>query len=392
MRTTTDIAIIGAGPYGLSIAAHLHRRRPFRIFGRPMHNWQQHMPDGLCLKSEGFASTLYAPADNSTLKYFCRTEGLPYADCGIPVELSTLVAYGLWFQQQFVPELEPRCVQTVEPHPGGFLLRIDSGEALVARRVVVAVGITHFPYLPRPLAGLGSQYASHSYDHHDLRRFRDQDVTVVGGGASALDVAGLLTAAGARARLLVRQPAVRWCPPPVVDRTMWQRIQAPQSKLGTGWKLCALDTPALFHRLPSRTRRRIVRTWLGPMGGWSMRPMVEGRVPQMLGYALQDARVQDGRVTLQARGADGHTVDVTTDHVIAATGYKVDLTRLNMLSESLRHDVTTVEGVPLLSGKFESSVPGLHFVGLASANSFGPSMRFMAGAQFTARTLTSHFS
>src|ERR1700760_1616078 len=83
-----DVAIIGAGPYGLSIAAHLRAAGvDFRIFGKPMGFWRDHMPDGMHLKSEGFASSLSEPSGKFTLGAFCKERGLDYADLGSPVPL-----------------------------------------------------------------------------------------------------------------------------------------------------------------------------------------------------------------------------------------------------------------------------------------------------------------
>lgn len=392
MAHTTDIAIVGAGPYGLSVGAYLHRHRArFRIFGHPMQSWQYHMPAGMHLKSEGFASNLYAPSTTSTLKSFCQTHALPYADSGIPVPVETLVAYGKEFQQRYVPELESRWVESVERAGNAFGLQLDDGTSVSAKHVILAVGITHFPYLPNPFAAQPRAYVTHSHEHHDLGRFRGRDVIVIGAGASALDLAGLLHAAGTRVRIISRRPAVRWCPPPPARRSTWQRLCAPQGRLGTGWKLQVLETPALFYLLPAETRRRIAATWLGPMGGWFMRALVDGCVSQMLGHEVTAAAVGNDKIQVQLRRRDGAFVDVTADHVICATGYKADVDKLSLLSESLRAQVNRVGGVPLLSRAFESSVPGLYFVGLASAANFGPSMRFMAGAEYTARTLATRF-
>jgi len=78
--------------------------------------------------------------------------------------------------------------------------------------------------------------------------------------------------------------------------------------------------------------------------------------------------------------------------VIAATGFKVDLSRLKFLGQDLQSQVRAVDSTPVLSPNFESSVSGLHFVGLAAANPFGPVMRFLLGARYTARRLTRHFA
>ena len=142
-------AIIGTGPYGLSIAAHFRRHGiPFRIFGRPMDSWLNHMPKGMLLKSDGFASNLYDPESEYTLGHFCAERGIEYADTGIPVRLDTFNAYGLAFQSRMVPELEDKLVVGVDQVAQGFSLRLEDGETVAAQQVVLAVGITHFEHIP----------------------------------------------------------------------------------------------------------------------------------------------------------------------------------------------------------------------------------------------------
>jgi thioredoxin reductase len=110
-------------------------------------------------------------------------------------------------------------------------------------------------------------------------------------------------------------------------------------------------------------------------------------VPLLLGYTPERAEVHDGKVRLQLRAQDGSEREIEADHVIAATGYKVDLERLTFLSSEIRSKVKTVERAPVLSASLESSVPGLYFVGIAAANTFGPVMRFAFGSDFAARTV-----
>jgi thioredoxin reductase len=387
-----ETAIIGAGPYGLSVAAHFRRRGiPFRIFGRPMDSWLAHMPKGMCLKSDGFASNIYDPESEFTLRQFCAERHIEYSDTGIPVRLEAFTAYGLAFKERMVPELEDTLVVAIDRLADGFLLRLESGETLTARRVILAVGITHFEHVPAELAHLPSEYLSHSALHYDLEPFRGRSVAVVGGGASATDLAGLLCDSGADVQLIARQQSLKFHGKPQVGkpRSLWQRVRHPQSGLGPGVRSRFFsDAPGLFHSLPERFRLKIVRTTLGPSGGWFIKDKVVGRVPLLLGYTLQRAEVQDGRVRLRLRGHDGTERDVLTEHVIAATGYKVDIERLAFLNREIRSKVKGVDGAPVLSSTFESSVPGLYFVGVAAANSFGPVMRFAFGAGFTARNLT----
>ncbi len=204
-------AIIGAGPYGLSVAAHLRRSGvPFRIFGRPMDSWVAHMPKGMMLKSDGFASNIYDPENVFTLGQFCAERGIEYADAGTPVRLETFAAYGLAFKDRMVPELEDRLVVSVDRLGEGFQMQLEGGETLHARSIVLAVGITHFDYVPENLAHLPLEFLSHSARHHEVEPFRGRNVVVIGGGSSALDLAGLLHEAGAHVELVSRRQELKF--------------------------------------------------------------------------------------------------------------------------------------------------------------------------------------
>ena len=386
-----NTAIIGAGPYGLSIAAHFRRCGiPFRIFGRPMDSWLAHMPKGMMLKSDGFASDIFDPEKAFTLRQFCAERGIEYADAGVPVRLDTFSAYGLAFRDRMVPELEDKLVVRVERVTGGFLLQLEDGETFEVRRVVLAVGITHFEYVPENLAHLPPEFLSHSARHREVEPFRGRNVVVIGGGASALDLAGLLHEAGAEVQLVSRREELKFHSQPMgKPRSQWQQIRHPQSGLGPGMRSRFFaNAPGLFYYLPERLRLEAVRRSLGPSGGWFIRDKVVGKVPLHLGCTPQGAEVKDGRVHLSIQATDGSKREIVTEHVIAATGYRVDLERLKFLTPEIRSQVKTVAGSPALSSTFESSIPGLYFAGVAAANSFGPVMRFAFGAGFAARTLT----
>lgn len=386
-----DVAVIGAGPYGLSVGAHLRRSGiTFRIFGRPMDSWLAHMPKGMMLKSDGFASNIYDPENDFSLARFCTERGIEYGDTGIPVRLETFAAYGLAFKERMVPMLEDKLVTGVDRLPDGFLLRLEDGETLKARRVVLAVGITHFEHVPDNLAHLPPEFLSHSGRHQDLEPFRGREVVVIGAGASALDVAGLLHDSGAKPVLVSRSKQLRFHSKPTgKPRSLWQRLRHPSSGLGPGLRSRFFaDAPLAFHYLPERLRLRIVGTALGPSGGWFSRDKVVGRVPLRLGNTPLRADFQDGMVRLCLGGADASSSQIKADHIIAATGYRVDIARLEFLSAQIRSALKSVNKTPVLSSSFESSIPGLYFVGIAAANSFGPVMRFACGAGFAAKHLT----
>lgn len=386
-----DVAIIGAGPYGLSIAAYFRSQGiSFRIFGRPMDSWLDHMPKGMMLKSDGFASNIYDPAHQFTLGRFCAEKGIDYADTGIPVRIDTFNAYGLAFRERMVPELEDQLVVSVERSPNGFVLQLENGETVRVGRVVLATGITHFQYIPETLANLPAELVSHSARHRDLEPFRGRDVVVLGGGSSALDLAGLLHEAGANVRLVSRRESLKFHSQPTgKPRSAWQQVRHPQSGLGPGMRSRFFaNAPGTFHYLPEGLRIEVVRRTLGPSGGWFIRDKVIGKVPTLLSQNLERAESRNGNVVLHLRAPDGSSSELQTQHVIAATGYRVDLDRLAFLSPEIRSRVNMVGGMPELSSTFESSMPGLYFAGLAAANSFGPVMRFAFGARFAAERLT----
>ena len=348
------------------------------------------MPEGMVLKSEGNGSNLYDPAGEMTLARFCADRGLPYQDIGFPIPLATFIEYGIAFQQRFVSRLEDRHVTEIKPASYGFDLHLKDGGVAPARRVVVAAGIRAYEYMPPKLAELSSELVSHSSTHVKVDRFAGQEVAVVGGGASAVNLAPLLHRVGANVTLIARRPFIDYCGPPA-DRTLWDRVKEPESGLGTGWRswaCCAM--PLVFHAMPEAFRLMIVRKHLPPAPGWTLQPQVEGIIPTVAGATIARADTVGGRVRLELDLRDGEKRIVSADHVIAGTGYKVDMRRLAFLGPAILDQLSCINNTPRLSRSFESSVPGLHFVGTAASNSFGPMMRFAYGAGFASQRLTQH--
>ncbi|HEY6184901.1 MAG TPA: NAD(P)-binding domain-containing protein [Terriglobales bacterium] len=391
--TRCNVAIIGAGPYGLSIAAHLQARGiGYRIFGKPMDTWLTRMPKGMRLKSEGFASSLSDPNSAFTLGTYCKREGLPYADIGLPVPLETFTAYGLEFQKKFAPQLEDKLVTGLSRSSEGFQLRLSDGETCFAQTVVLAIGLTHYSYMPAPFSDVPEEFVSHSSKHSVLDHFHGRTVAVVGSGSSALDLAALLHQKGADVQLVARTARINFHDPPR-KRSLLDRMRAPTTGLAHGWNLFFYcKAPTLFHRMPERYRLDAVRRTLGPAPGWFIKKDVVGKVPFHLGVNVSTLAVRNSRVHLELTNRAGEKRPLVADHVVAATGYKVDLRRLTFLAPEIRSDINHVEQTPILSTNFESSVPGLYFVGTSAANSFGPLLRFAYGAGFAATHLANYLA
>lgn len=388
-----EVAIIGAGPYGLSLAAHLQAAGiSFRIFGAPMSAWSEQMPKGMHLKSEGFASSLSDPKAQFTLASYCRQNGLPYQETGLPVPLETFVSYGVAFQKRYIPNLENKKVLSVQKVQEGFRLQLDDGTTMLAHKVVMAVGISQFKQIPNVFSGLPEQLITHSSAHNNLEKFNGFRVAIVGGGASALDLAALLHEAGAHVDVIARSSAIRFHDPPQ-PRSLVQRIINPVTGLGVGRKLFFYThAPLLFRLLPPEMRIDLVRKTLGPAPGWFIKDRVVGKVALHLNTSVTLATTRNGYVNLQLTDGKGNRQCLEADHVIAATGYRIDVQKLSLLSRDLAQNICVTDKAPALSSNFESSVPGLYFVGVAAANTFGPLMRFAYGARFTARRLSKHLA
>ncbi|WP_446745052.1 NAD(P)-binding domain-containing protein [Silvibacterium acidisoli] len=395
MSNFTEVAIVGAGPYGLSIAAHLRESGiPFRIFGKLMYTWREQMPEGMMLKSDGFASNLSDPSSIFTLEKFCAERNIPYDHEKIPVSLETFVSYGDEFQRRMVPELDDRFVTLIEEVKDGFRLTLEGGETVSAKKVVVAVGITHFAYLPQCFRNLDPAYVTHSSVHKDPKTFAGRKVAVVGSGASALDLAALLKDGDADVSVYARRSAVRFHDAPHPGREpLWQRLRSPRSGVGPGWKArFVTDMPQIFYHLPSDFRVKVVKRFLGPSAGWTVRKGIEGRVPVHTGMTPQTAEIRNGKVHLTLKDKNGKIVEEVVDHCVVATGYRVDVNRLKFLSPSLATKIKRLEDAPILSPGFESSVHGLYFTGVSAAFSFGPVMRFAFGSRFTAFRVTKYLA
>lgn len=398
--TDIDVAIIGAGPYGLSVAAQLaHRGVSARTFGTPMDTWQRKMPAGMLLKSDGFATSLTAPVKGWTLREYCAREGLPYSDDAEPrVLLEHFVEYGLAFQRELVGDLDLRSVADVALTPSGFALTLDDGETLTAGRVVVAAGITHFARLPAELSPLGDRL-THSGQHRTFDEFNGKRVAVIGAGSSAVEVTAGLIDAGAHAHLLARRAVIPfWSAPiPGVTRPFRQRLLHPGSGMGPGWRnRLNQEFPDAFRILPADFRVEVVRRHLGPASGWWLHEKVLGGADVRTQTTIRDAKLTAEGVTLTTVDAGGGVAELQVDHVIGGTGYAADIDRLTFLDSTLRGTLRRVgKGtMPALSGGFESSVPGLYFVGNAAAGTFGPLLRFVVGTEFaaprTARSIAAH--
>jgi cation diffusion facilitator CzcD-associated flavoprotein CzcO len=243
-----------------------------------MESWLTNMPEGMLLKSEGFASDLSDPGEELTLRKFCGERRLPYGHTAMAIPLTTFSAYGLAFRASFVPEVDERRITCIKKAPAGFHLVLDDGAVIGARQVVVAIGLHPFRHVPDSLAQMAPEIVSHSADHGELTRFARREVIVVGAGSSAVELAALLHERGATVSLVTRSAGIRYQPQPA-ERPLWRRALRPLSGIGYGWhSLIVSEFPGVFHWLPEKMREHGVQHYLMPAPGWFVRNRVEGKV------------------------------------------------------------------------------------------------------------------
>jgi hypothetical protein len=390
MARATDVAIIGAGPYGLSLAAYLRARGvSYRIFGDPMRFWRD-MPVGVNLKSLAFATNIYVPARGHEFPKWCLQNGLEDFE---PCTMQSFATYGWQMQKRFVPDLEEVFVTNVSQRAREFEVTLASGERFSAAKVISCTGLSGLTYVPGVLRDLGPDRMRHTFDISDYGDFKNKSVAVIGAGASAIEAGALVREAGGTSDVFIRgQEAVFHGRAPRV-RPLWERIKNPTTVLGTsrsGWLL--QHFPLGVYRMPRERRTHFVKGHLGPASPWWIQDRVIGKVPLHVRHELLEAGPHGNGVRLKFRDGAGEIKTTEADFVIAGTGYEVDVARLTYLDPELIGRIRCIERSPELSIDFESSVPGLHFLGPLSFMCFGPMFRFVSGAEVAARKLSRRLS
>jgi thioredoxin reductase len=388
-RTTMDcdVAIIGAGPYGLSAAAHLKASGiSVRVFGEPMSFWAQKMPEGMLLRSPRAASNISDPTHTFTLESYETAFGKPPS---APVPLGAFVDYGKWFCKRFSEDLDRRNIASIRREDQRFVVVLEDGDNFRVRRVVVAAGIGPFKRTPDVFQHLDSALASHCYDGKSIRSFIGKRMAVIGAGQSALESAALLHEAGAEVEIIAKIPHFRW-----IGMYQWLHKLGPISSLlysyhdiGPAGISRLVAMPNVMKQVPLGIRDKIRVRAVRPAGSpWLPERLT--KVKMSTGRMVTEARAVGDEVRLKLD--DGS--ERSAHHVLMGTGYSVDIGKYEFMSPELLKGVQLFDGYPVLTSGFCSSVPGLHFIGATAARSFGPLLYFVTGTEFASRELTSYIS
>jgi FAD-dependent urate hydroxylase len=346
----TDLLVIGAGPYGLSVAREaLRAGLSVEVVGRPMSFWREHMPAGMSLRSG--PGWQLDPAEELTLRAFAP-------DLPDPIPVAAFLEYADWFTAEAGIAVREEEVVRLEP---GFVAALASGATISARAVVAAPGISRFGVVPDWGAGLGQ----HTCDLVDFADMAGARVLIVGGRQSAYEWAALIGEAGAE-----RIDVVHRHPEPRFARVSWDFVEPHiEATLATpGWwrSLSPAERDAIGRRF-WEVGRLTLEHWLAPR---------LARLP-VHRHANAEVVAVTGRELSLSTG-----IKLQVDRIVFACGYRADIASVPYLPA-----ISISDGFPDLDGAFQTSVPGLYIPGFPATRDFGPFFGFVRGAVPAARMI-----
>jgi FAD-dependent urate hydroxylase len=364
--THTKLLVIGAGPYGLATAAAARASgiEPL-VVGEPMEFWRRNMPAGMLLRSS--VDWHLDPQGQHTLAAYLKETGVAPSDVD-PIPLELFVDYAEWFRA--AKQLAVNCARVRDLHriDGHLEAMLEDGRRLHADAVVVAPGVEPFTRLPSWVQRvLPPERYSHTSQLAQLDGLAGARTLIVGGRQSAFETAALLGERGAE-----RVDIVHRHDPPRFTTADWGFVE-PLIEATVRWPgwyraLATADREAIDRRFWAEGRLKL-EPWLVPR---LARPQIR-RYP----HATVTSAVELAGGAIAARLSGGEILHV--DHVILATGYQADLTRVPYLAGML-DEVRLADGFPILDEHFQTSVPGLYITGFAATRDFGPFFGFVRGS------------
>jgi FAD-dependent urate hydroxylase len=370
-----NLLIIGAGPFGLAVAAGAaHERIEHLVVGKPMEFWQRNMPKGMFLRSA--CDWHLDPQNVHTIEAYLQEQGKTPRDVE-PLSLDFYLSYVEWFQKQKNIQPLPVYIQELERLDDHFVATTIDGDIIKAQNVVLAPGFKHFAHMPEELkAKLPANRFKHTAEFVDFSDARNKRYLIIGGRQSAFEWAALLLEAGAAAVHLSYRHAS-----PTFEEADWTWVNLLVDSMveNPSWfrRLSQAEKDAISHRMWAEGRLKL-EPWLEPR-------LKDERVRVWPHTELADC-IQQENGELAIALTSGETFDV--DNVILATGYKVSIANLPYLAVgNLFRQLETLKGFPVLDDHFETSVPGLFITSMPAAQDFGPFFGFTVSVRTSAKLI-----
>ncbi|MDO7908719.1 NAD(P)-binding domain-containing protein [Paenibacillus sp. JX-17] len=359
-----DVVIIGAGPYGISLAAHAAAHKlNYKLLGYPMDFWKNQMPQNMFIRTPHDFCSFADAHDELSIERYAEATG---TELVTPLPRPIFVDYAMWFAREAGVEFTPELVTSVTLRNDIYLIETETGERLSSRNVIIATGVEHYKYVPDLLRRLPDRLVSHTLGYTDFGQYAGQRVAVIGSGQSAWEAAALLHNEGSSVELLYRRASAHYAG----SREAEIEIR---------------EMGEVFYQLPLAQKQEEWGQSPGSVAHF-LRPYVEGKIPETGGVQVVRAQASEDTVILTL--SDGTTREV--DHVISASGFRINLDRVPFLGEDVRSWIEREEGYPSfprLNAAFESSQRGLYFAGPLSSHSHGPTFRFILGLKKTSRSI-----
>ncbi|WML49721.1 NAD(P)-binding domain-containing protein [Neobacillus sp. PS3-34] len=357
-----DLIIIGSGPFGISLASHaVSNNLQYKLFGYPMDFWRNQMPQDMFIRTPHEFVSFSDSKDDLTIQQFSIETGIELVT---PLPRPIFVQYANWFARKSGVEFTPEKITKVIKNEGYYEVTSETGDQYTAKNVVVATGVEHYKYLPGFLRELPSQLVSHTSGYTSFSQFKGKKVVVVGSGQSAWEAAGLLHRDGADVELVYRK-------------------EGPNYAGSRENEIALRDVGDIFYQLPLDEKKQGWGQSAGSVAHF-LKPYVEGIVPQNAGVSIEKVELlieDEIRIVL----SDGS--EKIVNHIIAATGFRINLDQVPFFEKDLLSIIEREEGFtefPKLNESFESSLPGLYFARPLSSHSHGPTFRFILGLRKTA--------
>jgi FAD-dependent urate hydroxylase len=375
MSQHTEFLIIGAGPFGLAMAAYAsHHHMDYVVVGTPMGFWHRHMPQGMYLRSA--CDWHLDPLNMHTIEAYLHTQQLRPADVE-PLARDVYLRYAQWFRGQKRIEPQAQVVEQLNHAPDAphaFEAILASGGSITARHVLLAVGFQYFKNVPTDLAqSIPPGCFSHTCDCVGFDAFRGKRCLLVGGRQSAFEWAALLHEHGAAAiHLSYRHDTPQFQP------SDWSWVNPLVDAM--------VDDPGWFRRLAADEKQALnQRFWAE--GRLKLEPWLKPRIDHDTITLWPTSRVVSCRRLPQ--GVVEVTLDVgerlTVDHIILATGYKVNMANIPFLSRgNILPRLQLSNGYPVLDEHFQGTVPGLFITSMPATQDFGAFFAFTVSVRASA--------
>lgn len=371
----TDLLIIGAGPFGLAIAAQAaHDGIEHVIVGKPMEFWRQNMPKGMFLRSA--CDWHLDPLDVHTIEAYVQSVGKTPNEVE-PLSLEFYLSYVEWFQKQKNIQPLPVFIKNLESRNDHFLATAEDGDVIKAKRVVLAPGFKHFTNIPTELKiKLPEHRYQHTCEFIDFSDARNKRYLIIGGRQSAFEWAALLVEAGASAVHVSHRHAS-----PVFGIAEWGWINKVVDDM--------VENPNWFRRL-SQSEKDAISHRMWAEGRLKLEPWLATRINndhvRLWPNTELASCIEQSDGELSATLTNGETLNV--DHIVLATGYKVNIAQLPILATgNLLERLETQNGYPVLDDHFETSIPGLFITSMPAGQDFGPFFGFTVSVRTSAKLI-----